>query len=334
MLTSLDDLLSTVSDVYQSGETPKAFGVLRAALAVRSGANPKDLARALRTTAKKLREAADAPDPVVAVFGASLAQAASPASLAKARKGLGQMLLGTLSERIFESIYKEMMGTEELELVDTREGRSDTDYRVLNGSKRQVFRINIKFFGSPFRNAPDLVGLQSDDCFALATYKISQAVQKQEKEALPYIFAIVGVPGLRGESVGEAIPGSLAHLVSLVLESKVPRKRDVEDAVVLHLVDNPQSEPVESVVKGFEAQIRSAPWKVISARKADLLLRRMLFERVYAVRVRAFAKNYRGAEVDMHFSTSQDLTPLEDFLRILREKGLHGLTALLERGDV
>ena len=69
-----------------------------------------------------------------------------------------------------------------------------------------------------------------------------------------------------------------------------------------------------------------------TARRADQLLREKLFERAYALRVPRFAMNYRGAELDMHFSISTDLHPLEDMLRILRDDGLHGLSVYLERG--
>jgi hypothetical protein len=41
-----------------------------------------------------------------------------------------------------------------------------------------------------------MVSLEPDDWFPLATYKIFGALQKQQKEHLPYIFAIVGVPNL------------------------------------------------------------------------------------------------------------------------------------------
>ena len=42
--------------------------------------------------------------------------------------------------------------------------------------------------------------------------------------------------------------------------------------------------------------------------------------------------NYRGAELDMHFSISTDLHPLEDMLRILCDGGLQALSVYLERG--
>jgi hypothetical protein len=34
------------------------------------------------------------------------------------------------------------MGTDELILEDARDARNETDYRVLNGQRRPVFRIN------------------------------------------------------------------------------------------------------------------------------------------------------------------------------------------------
>ena len=42
--------------------------------------------------------------------------------------------------------------------------------------------------------------------------------------------------------------------------------------------------------------------------------------------------NYRGAELDMHFSITSDLNLLEDMLRILRDDGLQALSVYLERG--
>ncbi len=283
---------------------------------------------------KNIEALSSSADPVAQVFKTDLAAAAAPEKMTKARATLGQLLLGVIAERAFEEIYKTTMGTSELRLEDFRDSRNETDYRVLNGKGLPVFRINIKFHGTQFRNAIALVGLDPADCFALATYKIYQALQKQDKEVLPYIFAIVGVADLTGVLVGEAFPEELVHLNSLILGSKVSGKRDVEDRIVLYLLDQPQSESVRATVGEFTRRIREAEWRVISARKADDLLRKKLFDRVYAVRVRAFARNYRNAELDMHFSLKGDLTRLEEFLDLLKTRGLHGLTAHLERGLV
>jgi hypothetical protein len=269
------------------------------------------------------------------VLGHTLEHLQRPEAEERARAILGQLLLGVVAEKAFEQIYKTTMGTSDLRLEDARESRNDTDYRVLNGHARPVFRINIKLHGTAFRNAQDLVGLDPSDCFALATYKIYQGLQKQDLEVLPYLFVIVSAPGLTGAAVGKAIPTELASLGTILHGgARIPGKRSVEERIVDHLLGDSQPEPFRSELIRVTAGVNSATWRVLSARKADNLLRRLLFERVYAVRVRAFARNYRGAELDMHFSLSDDLTTLQHFLSQLKQLGLHGLMGHLERGTI
>src|SRR5207248_4038403 len=124
-----------------------------------------------------------------------------------------------LAERVFEEIYHDTVGGVDLFLEDDRLTAGDTDYLVRNGQRRQVFRLNIKFHGSQFRKAADLVGLNPEDCFALATYKIYSALQKQEREHLPYIFVVVGVPHLTGSVVGAAIPANIIEFATLARHS-------------------------------------------------------------------------------------------------------------------
>jgi hypothetical protein len=214
-------------------------------------------------------------------------------------------------------------------LRDLREGRSDTDYRLYNGRGRPVYRVNIKFHGSLFRRAKEMVGLEPEDCFALATYKIYGALQKQTADQLPYMFVIVSVPGLTAESVGAGMPPELLSFVAHVHSAKqIPRKRQIEDSVIQALQDEQHL-----VFHATRTQIASASWYVLGARKAYNLLRKMLFERVFALRTRNFSRQFRGAELDMHFSLSADLTPLNTYLDTLRVSGYPRATTLLERGD-
>jgi len=334
VLRSLDDLLGAVARLYPE-ELPQPFRLLQRVRRVQAGEAAGQVRESVGSTPKRLESLAAAADPVVALFGCNLASAAEPETMRRPRDMVGQLLLGELAERAFETIYKETMGTDELKLEDARSSRNETDYRVLNGQQRPVFRINIKFYGTLFRNAKDLVGLEPEDCFALATYKIYQGRQKHEIERLPYLFVIVGVPGLSGASVGTAIPEDLAHLVSLVhAAAGVPGKRSIEERIVGHLLDAEQSEPFRTDLARFREEIQAAGWYVLSARRAAALLRDKLFERVFAVRIPRFARNYRNAELDMHFSLSQDLTPLKNFLASAKERGLHGLAVDLERGVV
>jgi len=221
------------------------------------------------------------------------------------------------------------MHSKEFELRDLREGRSDTDYRLYNGQGRPIYRLNIKFHGALFRRAKELVNLEPEDCFALATYKVFSALQKQEEEGLPYIFAIVGVRGLGGESVGATIPQSLVETVALIAEApRSASKRLLEDTVVEYLAREKHPVFAETLER-----IRGSDWYVLSARRAERLLREKLFDRVFALRVRGFARAFRGAELDMHFSLTHDLVALRRYLSTLREDGAHKVTTLLERGE-
>jgi hypothetical protein len=242
---------------------------------------------------------------------------------------LGNLIVGRCAEQVFGERYRKEVATSELTLSDVRESRTDTDYRLLNGQGRPVYRINIKFIGSQFRRAKELVNLEPIDCFALATYKINAALQKQISDKLPFLFVIVSVPGMSAEEVGGGAPREYLDLLSLIAQAhRFPRKRDIQDRVVSSL----QESGSEYYMKTLE-RIERGRWYVLSARKADKLLREKLFDRVYALRIRGFAQQFRGAELDMHFSLSEDLTPLDDYLRTLRDSGYPMVTTLLERGD-
>jgi hypothetical protein len=88
----------------------------------------------------------------------------------------------------FEDIYKSEVGSDEFALDDHREGRTDTDYRMLNSGRRPVYRINIKFFGSLFRKAQDWVGLAPDDCFPLATTRFMRPCKSKSRNICPMSF--------------------------------------------------------------------------------------------------------------------------------------------------
>jgi hypothetical protein len=105
-------------------------------------------------------------------------------------------------------------------------------------------------------------------------------------------------------------------------------KRDLEDAVAGHLVRT-RHEVFRQTYDG----ILRAEWFILPARRAKNLLREMLFDRVFALRIRNFARAFPGAELDMHFSLSRDLIPLGRFLETLHGEGSHKVTTLLERGD-
>ena len=319
--------LRTLGSLFGPDDWPKPLHLLKGLELIRAGQELDVCARAVGTSPGRLRRAFEASDPFADIFGRPL----PPNSVVVDQRAaiLGNLVLGRAAEIVFEELYRREMPDTEFQLVDLRQGRTDTDYRMFNGQGRPVYRINIKFHGARFRRAPELVGLAPEDCFALATYKIDSALKKQEDEQLPYFFAIVGVSDLTAAAVGNRVPKEVTEAVSFL--GDVPRKppvRALEDAAVEYLFSSDAA-----VVASTIEQIREADWYMLSARRADRLLREQLFDRVFALRVRNFARAFGGAELDMHFSLSGDLTPLPEFLATLRERGLQAVSTILERGE-
>jgi hypothetical protein len=327
---TLEKLVELLNRLYPESQWPKPFPVLKEALRKVQGfvgdTSIPQLARESGLTKLRVQEILSNVNPMAGLFGS---QTPAEKFAKSARQMLGNLIVGHCAERIFVERYKREAATNELALHDQRQGRTDTDYRLHNGKGRPVYRINIKFVGSQFRRAKELVGLEPADCFALATYKIRAALEKQTEEKLPFLFIVVSVPGLSAEEVGGKAPEDMLELLGLVAQAqKFPRKRDVQDSVVEYL-ESVRDQGYIDVLN----RIEHGNWYVLSARRADNLLHEKLFERVYALSVRGFASHFRGAEVDMHFSLSKDLTPLDKYLHDLRERGYPVVTTLLERGD-
>jgi hypothetical protein len=137
-------------------------------------------------------------------------------------------------------------------------------------------------------------------------------------------------PNLTAASIQGWLADTDAEIVALITKSsRVSNKRGVEDRLVQRIV----AVRSPSFVQVYD-RIRSAEWYVLSAMKADKLLRALLFDRVYALKIRGFVRQFRSAEVDMHFSLKGDLMPLRTALHILREEGQHKVTSLLSSGEV
>lgn len=320
------ELENILKQLYRSGEWPKPFGLLHASAQLKAGIPLPQIARTCGTTKSRVEEFLAAGDPIVGLFGSATP---NERAVKRARQMLGNLIVGRCAERIFVERYKKEAAVTELALSDLRESRSDTDYRLMNGRGRPVYRVNIKFIGSQFRRAKELVGLEPTDCFALATYKINAALQKQVTDKLPFLFIIVSVPGLSAEDVGGKAAARWREFFALLVQARgIPKKKAIEDEVIDLLERGGDPGFLEVLTR-----IEHGSWHVLSARRADTLLRSLLYDRVYALRVKSFVQQFRGAEVDMHFSLSRDLTPLDTYLHTLRESGYPMVTTLLERGE-
>lgn len=308
---------------------PSALPEYRDALAIKrilSGETPEAIAAATGRPAKWLtRRAEEIRARGLAGLIPHLAERLTRPAPERRRQGIAQMLLGTLTERRFEQFSHEITRGRQLSIEGRVAERTDTDYLVNDASGRPLCRLNIKFHGTLFRQAREMVGLDPNDCFALATYKIFNALQRQQQDRFPYVFLILSIPGLSASAVAPSVPDDFVWVMSVVKGRRV-----VEEAIAKEL-GRPEH---ADVFQGILNRMTEGEFRLISARRAFALLRDLLFERVFAVRVPRFNQNYRNAEIDMHFSISQELTPVATFLEILDRDSLQVLAVRLDRGEI
>jgi hypothetical protein len=237
---------------------PVRSHILEGLQRIKAGEAPKDAARAVGTSTHVLQKAADSTTPEFDIIGLKPSDLTED-DLKRAATILGGLVLGQAAEIAFEDIYRAEMRQEvEFKLVDLREGRSDTDYRVTNGKGRPIYRLNIKFFGSTFRRGAELVGLEPEDCFPLATYKILSANEKQDAEHLPFVFTVVGVPNLTALSIRSYFAEDDIRIIALITKSKrVTGKRNLEEKIVDRIVQQRSKAFTEAYDR-----IRAAEWYV------------------------------------------------------------------------
>lgn len=326
--SEMDDITNVLSRLFPDGEWPKPLHLLRGILLFRQGHDLKSSASEVGTSAARLKKIVEAPDPLTEALGEGINEIDN-ALVTRARFNVGLLLVGRAAELAFEDIYRSRIELRELELRDLREGRTSTDYRIYNGGGRPLYRVNVKFIRPLFRRSREMVGLETADCFPLATYKIKQALDKQDEEHLPYVFVVAAVSDLDPSAIAPMIRIEEVELLARLAKARVSGRQNIEDLIVIRAVQ----ERSPAFVAAYQ-RIRAAPWYVLSARRAEILLKDLLFDRVFALRVRGFTQQWRNAEVDMHFSLSHDLIPLESFFAELDRSGPHVITGMLERGTI
>ena len=315
----LDRYVRWMEDIFADREPPRMALRARAIQRVLNGESIEDVTADTRLPKYHLRrwvEAVGAGD-----FYEWLGRREpSEERIQRARQGIAQMMLATVAEEHFEALATGSLRDHGFSVEDDRVGRTDTDYRVIDRAGRPVLRINIKFHGTLFRQAEEYVRLAPGDCFALATYKIHGALLRQDQERLPYVFLIISVPTFPRQTLEGQISTDLAWLASV-------SNRATEEAIVSRLLGEPWANEVR-------VHVQRAGFRVISARRADGLMRQQLFDRVHALRLRGFNNLFRGAEINMHLSLSREMIAFEEFLDLLATRGERELTVRLDRGEI
>lgn len=138
------------------------------------------------------------------------------------------------------------------------------------------------------------------------------------------LFGVLSIRDLGAADVGPLIPDDYVWALA-VLSGRMA----IDEAIVARLLAADQRKRFRSILE----RMPEGRFRIISAQKADKLLRAHLFERVRALSLKGFTRRFRNAEVDMRFSLSQELTPVRTFLELLVRESPQRFAVKLYIGD-
>lgn len=246
------------------------------------------------------------------------------------------LLVAQLGEEIFEPLMGEPVGRMGYRVLDRRAEHAEQDFDIQDETGAPALSVNVKVHSSQFRNAPQVVGLAADDCFALALYKILSAFKQSRDTGVPFLF-LVSIRWGIVEEVMSRVPEDLGEVVELVFRARAQGKRRAEDRLVQHAVDRLRE------LGTWEELIRmlteEGDHRVLSAKKALDLFMDRFDPRCPALSIREFGRAFGGqrgvaAEINMHLSIRDEMEPLERALSNLEREGLAWFRRLVEAGMI
>lgn len=198
------------------------------------------------------------------------------------------------------------------DIKDVAKRRKPPTPESLQRSKAGIAQMMLGFLGEEY--------FETSARHLLATGRFSIQDDRSEGTGTDYLFLIVTVPSLPRSFLESHLSENHAWLASM-------SGRIVEEAIARQQLKEAWSERLY-------ADIKTAEFRVISASKAFRLMHEKLFERVFALRVRAFNWTYKGAEVDMHLSLRDEMISFREFVKTIESRGVRETAIRLDRGEI
>jgi len=246
------------------------------------------------------------------------------------------LLVAQLGEEIFEPLVVAPVRELGYEVVDRRAEHLEQDFDMQDRDGATAISVNVKVHSSQFRNAPDVVRLEADDCFALALYKILSGFKQTREIGVPFLF-LVSIRWGIVEEVMSRVPEDLSELVELVFRARAQGKRRAEDRLVQHAVERLREAGTwQELIDMLTAE---GDHRVLSAKKALDLFMDSFDPRCPALSVPAFGRGFAGtrgvpAEINMHFSIREEMEPLDRVLANLAREGIDWFRRLVDVGMI
>lgn len=220
------------------------------------------------------------------------------------------LVVGTLTERVFRDRHLAVLQAEGFDVVDYHEAGENRDFGVQRDGLE--LPINVKVASTIFRNALAVVGLDPEDCIPISAYKAIGASERVHD--LVYVDLVDFALRERVDAVMDALEGSLAvgwHLLSWYGGRGAKR---AQDQFLAALFDR-HGERLESLVADVDH------FRVISARRVLAIMRRIP-RRVPGLGIKAAGTGVWKGEVDVHVSVKDETRSWTDVAQDLREHGI------------
>lgn len=328
-------LWSQLQAIYGDERLWEPMGRLKAVLLADQGKAPSEIAREIAKSEGTVREWLKAfkVQGLKGLFPISEEEALTRRS----SQIFSNLLVARLAEDLFDALTGSALHSIGMRIEDRRAEYSETDFGVVDtASKKDACLINVKVHSSQFEGAERFVGLAPTDTFALALYKILMGFKYQKEKGIPFFF-VVSIRWEIVEEVMRLIRREDQRLVHLIFQTRARGKKRAEDALV------------DDFVVGFR---KRSEWNtllqdlkntgthvVLSAQRAMNLFLEKFETRCPALTLGQFATKFRGrrglpAEINMHFSISQEMMPLAAFLDSLQHERGKNLWVRAHRGEV
>lgn len=246
------------------------------------------------------------------------------------------LLVARLAEDLFQYLISPQLASLGLKCEDRRSEYTEADFGVLDHEGHETFLVNVKVHSSRFEQAAHFVNLDADDTFPLALYKILMGFKYQRESGIPFLFVVSVRWGIVDQVVEHVQPED-RKLINLVFRVRARGKRKAEDRLVDTLVEKLRKSSSWKML--LDLLERQGQHVVLSAQKALSIFMDKFEDRCPALTLGRFAAKFAGrrgvpAEINMHYSIANEMTPLTEFLRVLRQEGVPGLQAAVERREI
>jgi len=246
------------------------------------------------------------------------------------------LLVARLAEDLFAELISRRLKPLGISAVDRREEYTETDYAIVDYSNKDLLLINVKVHSSKFEQAKRFVGLDPDDTFPLAVYKILMGFKYERQTSLPFVFIVSLRWGLVDEVMRLLSPQD-SQLIDLIFQTRTPGRRKAEDRLVSSIVEKLRiSSNWSKLLRMLEDE---GTHRVISAKKALDLFLDKFEERCPGLSLRQFAAKFAGrrgtpAEINMHLSISNEMTSLDRFLNLLQTESMEDISRAIRDGNI